>query len=69
MCPGVSFALQVLQLTLANLLHVFDFATPFDEPIDMRQGAALTLIKATPLEVLITPRLPAFVYESTSLQV
>ncbi|XWS24303.1 hypothetical protein CRYUN_Cryun28dG0089500 [Craigia yunnanensis] len=69
MCPGVSFALQVLQLMLANLLHLFDFATPLDKPIDMRQGAALTLSKATPLEVLITPRLPAFVYESTSLQV
>ncbi|XP_022766494.1 cytochrome P450 CYP82D47-like [Durio zibethinus] len=66
MCPGVSFALQVLQLTLANLLYWFDFATPLDEPIDMRQGPALTLSKATPLEVLVTPRLPAFDFETMS---
>ncbi|KAL4387371.1 hypothetical protein GQ457_09G008610 [Hibiscus cannabinus] len=28
MCPGVSFALQILQLTLANLLNWFEFETP-----------------------------------------
>ncbi|XVF03894.1 hypothetical protein REPUB_Repub05bG0032600 [Reevesia pubescens] len=66
MCPGVSFALQILQLTLANVLHWFEFATPSDEPVDMREGAGLTSPKATPLEVHITPRLPAFLYESTS---
>ncbi|KAK8551902.1 hypothetical protein V6N12_040522 [Hibiscus sabdariffa] len=66
MCPGVSLALHVLQLTVANLLHLFDFATPFDEPIDMRQAPSLTLSKVTPLDVLITPRLPAFVYDITN---
>ncbi|MBA0623570.1 hypothetical protein Godav_009027, partial [Gossypium davidsonii] len=66
MCPGVSFALQVLHLTVANLLHQFDFATPLDEAFDMRQGPALTIFKATPLEVLITPRLPASVYDTSS---
>ncbi|TYH71924.1 hypothetical protein ES332_D05G217700v1 [Gossypium tomentosum] len=66
MCPGVSFALQVLHLTVANLLHQFDFATPLDEAVDMRQGPALTIFKATPLEVLITPRLPASVYDTSS---
>ncbi|XVE94796.1 hypothetical protein REPUB_Repub02eG0040300 [Reevesia pubescens] len=66
MCPGVSFALQILQLTLANVLHWFEFATPSDEPVDMREGAGLTSPKATPLKVHITPRLPAFLYEATS---
>ncbi|KAI4316764.1 hypothetical protein L6164_024711 [Bauhinia variegata] len=28
LCPGISFALQVLHLTLVCLLHAFDFATP-----------------------------------------
>ena len=28
MCPGISFALQVTQLTLATLLHTFEIATP-----------------------------------------
>ncbi|WRX30158.1 Cytochrome P450 - like 10 [Theobroma cacao] len=63
MCPGVSFALQVVQLTLANLLHGFDLATPFDEPVDMREAAGLSNFKATPLEVSISPRLPNSCYE------
>ncbi|WRX30157.1 Cytochrome P450 - like 10 [Theobroma cacao] len=66
MCPGVSFALQILHLTLANVLHWFDFAIPLDEPVAMREGAGLTSPRATPLEVHITPRLPASLYESTS---
>ncbi|GMI78165.1 cytochrome P450, family 82, subfamily C, polypeptide 4 [Hibiscus trionum] len=66
MCPGISFALQILQLTLANLLHWFEFETPSGEAIDMREAAGLTSSKATPLNVHITPRLPAFVYDSTS---
>ncbi|KAJ4701847.1 putative Cytochrome P450 [Melia azedarach] len=61
-CPGISFALQVLQLTLANLLHGFEFATPGNEPVDMSEGAGLTNLKATPLEVLLAPRLPAHLY-------
>ncbi|KAK8608620.1 hypothetical protein V6N13_024037 [Hibiscus sabdariffa] len=63
MCPGISFALQVLQLTLANLLHWFEFETSSGEAIDMREATGITSSKATPLEVRITPRLPSFVYD------
>lgn len=59
MCPAASFALQVVQLTLSNLLQQFELSTPFDEPIDMSEAVALTNLKATPREVLISPRLPA----------
>ncbi|KAF2286846.1 hypothetical protein GH714_014593 [Hevea brasiliensis] len=38
MCPGISFALQVMQLTLAKLLHGFDIENPSDEPIDMTES-------------------------------
>ncbi|WRX30808.1 Cytochrome P450 - like 10 [Theobroma cacao] len=62
MCPGVSFALQVLELTLANLLQGFELGTPLDEPVDMSEAMGLTNLKASPLEVLITPRLPAVCY-------
>ncbi|KAK4860303.1 hypothetical protein QYF36_020952 [Acer negundo] len=62
MCPGISFALQVMQLTLANLLHGFEFATPNDDFVDMTEGVGLTNLKTTPLEVLLTPRLPAHLY-------
>ncbi|KAL4295629.1 hypothetical protein GQ457_12G018840 [Hibiscus cannabinus] len=65
MCPGVSFALQVLHLTLANLLHWFEFETPVGETVDLREATGLTSPKATPLEVLIIPRLPTFVYDYT----
>ncbi|XP_023892234.1 xanthotoxin 5-hydroxylase CYP82C4 [Quercus suber] len=61
-CPGVSFAIQVLHLTLARLLHAFEFATPLDRPVDMTESPGLTIPKATPLEVLLTPCLPAKLY-------
>ncbi|PPD98272.1 hypothetical protein GOBAR_DD04699 [Gossypium barbadense] len=66
MCHGVSFALQIMQLTLANLLHWFEFETPLNEAVDMREAARMTSPKATPLEVHITPPLPTFVYDSNN---
>ncbi|XP_038715774.1 cytochrome P450 CYP82D47-like [Tripterygium wilfordii] len=62
MCPGVLFALQVLHLTLANLLHGFDFATPNDEPVDMSERSGLAVSRETPLEALVTPRLQGHLY-------
>ncbi|KAI3932336.1 hypothetical protein MKW92_002803 [Papaver armeniacum] len=61
-CPGTSFALQLLHLALARLLHGFDFKRPSDEPIDMSQCQGLTNAKATLAEVLVTPRLPSKLY-------
>ncbi|XP_060672973.1 cytochrome P450 CYP82D47-like [Ziziphus jujuba] len=62
MCPGVSLALQFMQLTLAALLHGFDMATPSNEAVDMSEKFGLTNMKASPLDVLLTPRLPANLY-------
>ncbi|XP_030454906.1 cytochrome P450 CYP82J17-like [Syzygium oleosum] len=62
-CPGASFALRVTHLTLARLLQAFDLATPSDEPVDMTEGLGVNLPKATPLEVVLTPRLPSKLYE------
>ncbi|PON99152.1 Cytochrome P450, E-class, group I [Trema orientale] len=62
-CPGASFALQVLHLTLARLLQGFEFKNPLDGPIDMTESPGLTIPKATPLEVLLTPRLPPELYK------
>ncbi|XP_038715775.1 cytochrome P450 CYP82D47-like [Tripterygium wilfordii] len=62
MCPGVLLALQVLRLTLANLLHGFDFETPNGEPVDMTESRGLTIPKETPLEALVTPRLEDGLY-------
>ncbi|KAB1220497.1 Cytochrome P450 82C4 [Morella rubra] len=63
-CPGISFALHVMHLTLANLLHAFEITTPFDEPVDMAVGLGPTNLKATPLEVHLNPRLPDEVFAS-----
>ncbi|XP_043697641.1 cytochrome P450 CYP82D47-like isoform X2 [Telopea speciosissima] len=62
MCPGISFALQVLHLGLARLLHGFEFATPSNAPVDMTESQGLTNLKATPLQVLLSPRLPSEAY-------
>ncbi|KAI3836695.1 hypothetical protein MKW92_005273 [Papaver armeniacum] len=61
-CPGTSFALQVLPLALARLIHGFEFSTPNNVPVDMTECPGLQNAKATPLEVLITPRLPSKLY-------
>ncbi|KAM5564764.1 cytochrome P450 CYP82D47-like [Rosa sericea] len=62
-CPGISLALQVIELTLAHLLHGFEITAPSDEPVDMSETVGLTNMKATPLEVLLRPRLPADIYD------
>ncbi|XP_022138580.1 cytochrome P450 CYP82D47-like [Momordica charantia] len=62
MCPGISFALQVIHLTLANLLHGFKIDRPSEEPLDMEESVGLTSVRKAPLEVVLTPCLPAQVY-------
>ncbi|XP_010253830.1 PREDICTED: cytochrome P450 CYP82D47-like [Nelumbo nucifera] len=62
-CPGISFAIQVLHLTLARLIQGFDLGTPCcDAMVDMTQGIGLTNHKKTPLDVLLTPRLHPLLY-------
>ncbi|CAL1410921.1 unnamed protein product [Linum trigynum] len=62
MCPGVNFALRVMHLTLATLLHGFDFVRPGCKPVDMTEGIGLIVPRATPLDVLLSPRLPPHLY-------
>lgn len=63
MCPGISFALQVLHLTLARLLHGFEMGRVSDALIDMSEGPGITIPKETPLEVILCPRLHSSLYE------
>ncbi|XVF36190.1 hypothetical protein REPUB_Repub19eG0036800 [Reevesia pubescens] len=62
-CPGTSFALQMLHLTLSNFLHAFKFSTPDNGLIDMSGTVGLTNVKSTPLEALVSPRLAPELYE------
>ncbi|KAF3435664.1 hypothetical protein FNV43_RR22755 [Rhamnella rubrinervis] len=61
-CPGISFALQVLHLSLARLLHAFNLERVSEKLVDMSEGPGLTMPKATPLEVILVPRLPSMLY-------
>ncbi|KAK7381351.1 hypothetical protein VNO78_33984 [Psophocarpus tetragonolobus] len=56
-CPGISFALQMVHLTLVSLLHSFEILNPSNESIDMTEIFGMTNTKASPLEILIKPRL------------
>ncbi|GAV77471.1 p450 domain-containing protein [Cephalotus follicularis] len=62
-CPGMTLALQVTHLVLARLLQGFELATLLNEPVDMTEGLAINLPKATPLEVVLTPRLSPQLYQ------
>lgn len=61
-CPGISLGLQTVQLTLANLIHSFDTRRLSNEPIDLIESCGLTNFKATPLEVVLVPRLGSNLY-------
>jgi cytochrome P450 len=63
MCPGISFALQVAEFSLASLIHSFDISPPSDDPIDMTESFGMTVEKATPLQVLLRPRLSTHIYQ------
>ena len=56
-CPRASFGVQMVHLALASFLHMYDMSTPSNVKVDMTESFGLTNLKATPLEVLITPRL------------
>ncbi|PIN02725.1 Cytochrome P450 CYP2 subfamily [Handroanthus impetiginosus] len=61
-CPGISFALQTMELVLASFLHGFEVKTPAEEDVDMTGSMGATNVKVTPLEVLLKPRLVAELY-------
>ena len=63
MCPGISFALQLMHLTLANLLQKFEIERPSQELLDMEEGFGSTVPRRTPLEVVLSPRLSNQFYE------
>ena len=61
-CPRIALALQILHLTVARLLQGYDMTTPLNAPVDMTEGIGITMPRATPLEVMLTPRLPSLLY-------
>ena len=64
MCPGASFGLQMVHFILASFLHSFEIISSSPDPIDMTETFGLTNTKATPLDILIKPRLSLNCYEN-----
>ncbi|GMI85680.1 cytochrome P450, family 82, subfamily G, polypeptide 1 [Hibiscus trionum] len=62
-CPGITFGLQVVHLTVAKLIQGFDIRTTDGMAVDMEEGLGLALPKLNPLEVVLTPRLGSELYE------
>lgn len=62
-CPGIEYSIQMLNFVLATLLHGFEILTPDNVLVDMTESAGLTNKKATPLDVLVAPRLAPTLYE------
>ncbi|KAH9624641.1 hypothetical protein KSS87_000796 [Heliosperma pusillum] len=61
-CPGISFGLQVVHLTLASVLHGFEYVSSNDAPLDMSESFGLTNVKTNPVNVLIKPSLLSRLY-------
>ncbi|KAJ8619041.1 hypothetical protein MRB53_015227 [Persea americana] len=56
-CPGTSLALSIIHLTIARLLHGFDWKVPPDSScVDMTEGPGFSLTKAIPVDALLIPR-------------
>lgn len=62
-CPASETAMRILHLTLARLLQGFEMATPDDKPVDMTEGRGIIAPIASPLQLILTPRLLHIMYQ------
>uniref|UniRef100_A0A1J3DMK2 Cytochrome P450 82A1 n=1 Tax=Noccaea caerulescens TaxID=107243 RepID=A0A1J3DMK2_NOCCA len=63
-CPAISLGMRMVQYILARFLHSFDVARPSSQYVDMTESSGMVNLKATPLEVFITPRLHKSLYHA-----
>ncbi|KAG2319403.1 hypothetical protein Bca4012_054350 [Brassica carinata] len=61
-CPAIPLGMRMVQYILARVLQSFDVARPSSQDVDMTGNSGLVNLKATPLEVFITPRLHKSLY-------
>ncbi|MED6195856.1 hypothetical protein PIB30_041885 [Stylosanthes scabra] len=56
-CPGTIFAMVIIEIVLANLLHQFEWALPEGvENLDMSETFGLTIYRKVPLRALASPK-------------
>ncbi|CAI0541214.1 unnamed protein product [Linum tenue] len=61
MCPGYGFGIEVVKLTLANLLFHFSWRLPGDsrpESLDMTETVGASIARKYPLRVIPVPYRP-----------
>lgn len=67
MCPGYSLGLKVIQSSLANLLHGFNWSLPDKmkpQQLNMEEIFGLSTPRKFPLLAVAQPRLPLDIYKS-----
>ncbi|CAN6270159.1 unnamed protein product [Urochloa humidicola] len=67
MCPGMGLGLRMVQLTLASLIHAFDWRLPDGvtvEELSMEETLRFTMPRLVPLEAVPEPKLPAHLYSA-----
>uniref|UniRef100_A0A7N0ZU48 Cytochrome P450 n=1 Tax=Kalanchoe fedtschenkoi TaxID=63787 RepID=A0A7N0ZU48_KALFE len=55
MCPGINMGMSTVELTLANMLHCFEWKLPdgmTSEDVSMEEGFGLTMFKKIPLKLV-----------------
>ncbi|KAL6885563.1 hypothetical protein ACP4OV_010342 [Aristida adscensionis] len=65
MCPGYPLALKVMMLSIANLVHGFEWRLPdgmTEEELNMEEVFLLAMPRKLPLEVVLQPKLPGHLY-------
>ncbi|XP_057738649.1 cytochrome P450 736A117-like [Arachis stenosperma] len=56
-CPGTIFAMVIVEIVLANLLHQFEWVLPEGvKSLDMSETVGLTIYRKVPLVALATPK-------------
>lgn len=66
MCPGMHMGNLIVQLTVANVLHAFDWSLPDQmnpKDLDMSEIKGITIARALPLLAMAKPRLSPTLYE------
>ncbi|KAL2613928.1 hypothetical protein R1flu_025620 [Riccia fluitans] len=62
MCPGMDMGLKRVEMTVAQVLQTCTLSLHPGVEVDVEEGRGITLPKAHPLRVLVTPRLQPELY-------